>query len=54
MIGFMDIECSIGVIKLDLDQVKDQQKSHTEDVDMAEDDIDVDQLEEFVSQKDED
>jgi hypothetical protein len=41
MIGFMDNECSIGVIKLELDQVT-KPKHQTEDVDMNEEDIDID------------
>ena len=40
MIGFMDVECSIGIIKLELSQVQ-KQIVQAEDVDMMED-IDID------------
>lgn len=48
MIGFMDVECSIGVIKLDLDQVRQENVTHGEDTDMI-DDIDVGDLDDLMS-----
>ena len=51
MIAMMDGHCSVSLIKLNLDEVDKAQQAQEADVQMDSDDVDIDELEDCVSDK---